>query len=451
MLRDKIRKFALFSALAGCFLLSFFAQANEVYLEPGESRVINTQEIIDTVFISASEIADYELVNDNSLVLYGRKEGRADFTIFDQSGRKIVQVSLVVNNLLGTVDKTIRAEFPDSNVSIQRAGSTYLLTGFVPNEDARDRIYQIVGEGIGAEKTEVKKTVKEVGDDSGGGGGDSASNFLNEVSYKGVVNKLRLPLTNQVNVKLSIVEVTKEFTDNVGIDWKTIGQNAGTFNFIKFDADSLSNLVHAISNDSIARVLAEPNLSVLSGETADFLVGGEIPIVTTSENGTNVQFKEFGIKLNIGAKVSDNRRIRLMLGEEVSSLSDIYQTDAGASFPSLKTRRARTTVELGDGESFLLGGLINASEKESLSRVPYVGDIPILGAFFRNASTTRNRTELVVVATVNLVKPVSSRDIIFPDFVHSSTTERFFNFSGFRDSRNQKRAMDFLNKGGFVK
>nr|WP_255324619.1 hypothetical protein [Budvicia aquatica] len=206
-----------------------------------------------------------------------------------------------------------------------------------------------------------------------------------------------------------------------------------------------------MSNDSIARVLAEPNLSVLSGETADFLVGGEIPIVTTSQNGTNVQYKEFGIKLNIGAKVSDTRRIRLMLGEEVSSLDNVYKTDAGDSFPALKTRRARTTVELGDGESFLLGGLINASEKESLARVPYVGDIPILGAFFRNASTERNRTELVVVATVNLVKPVSSRDIVFPDFVHTSTTERFFNFSGFRDSRNQKRAMDFLNKGGFVK
>lgn len=450
MFSNKIRKFALFSALAGGFLFSFLAQAYEIYLEPGESRIINTQEIIDTVFVSSADIADYELVNDNSLVLYGRKEGRADFSVFDQSGRQIVQVSLVVNNLLGTVDKTIRAEFPDSNVSIQRAGKTYLLIGTVPNEEARDRIYQIVGEGVGAEKTEVLKTVKEM-DENGGSSNENPMSFLNEVSYKGVVNKLRLPLTNQVNVKLSIVEVTKDFTDNVGIDWSTIGQNAGTFNFIKFDADSLSNLVHAISNDSIARVLAEPNLSVLSGETADFLVGGEIPIVTTSQNGTNVQYKEFGIKLNIGAKVSDTRRIRLMLGEEVSSLDNVYKTDAGDSFPALKTRRARTTVELGDGESFLLGGLINASEKESLARVPYVGDIPILGAFFRNASTERNRTELVVVATVNLVKPVSSRDIVFPDFVHTSTTERFFNFSGFRDSRNQKRAMDFLNKGGFVK
>ncbi|GKX63305.1 Pullulanase secretion envelope pulD [Pragia fontium] len=450
MFREKIKALTIFSTLMMSALFSSWVQAYEVYLEPGESRVVQTQENIDTVFISSADIADYELVSDNSLVLYGRKEGRADFTAFDKSGRQIIQIALVVNNLLGNVDKMIRTEFSDSNVSIQRSGSSYLLSGTVPNEEARDRIYQIVGEGVGAEKIEVKKKVKETSD-GGGGSDEQAPSFLSEVTYKGVINKLRLPITNQVNVKLSIVEVTKDFTDNVGIDWSTIGQNAGTFNFIKFDADSLSNLVHAIKNDSIAKVLAEPNLSVMSGETADFLVGGEIPIVTTSQNGTNVQYKEFGIKLNIGAKVGDTRRIRLTLGEEVSSLDNLYNTAAGDSFPALKTRRARTTVELGDGESFLLGGLINTSEKEALARVPYVGDVPILGAFFRNAKTERNRTELVVVATVNLVKPVSSRDIVFPNFVQTSTTERFFNFTGFSDSRNKKRAVEFLSKGGFIK
>ncbi|GKX59866.1 type II and III secretion system protein family protein [Leminorella grimontii] len=453
MVRENVKRFWLYVPLLLSALFVAKAQAYDVYLEPGESRLIKTQESIDSVFISSADIADYELVSENDLVLYARKEGRADLSVFDKTGRPVVQVSIVVNGLLGNVDKTIRTEFPDSNVSIQRSGKTYLITGQAPNEEARERIYQIVGEGVGAERNEVKKTVKKLGDSDSGSGGESESpsTFLTEVTYKGVINKLRLPVTNQVNVKLSIVEVTKEFTDNVGIDWSTVGQSAGTFRFVKFDADSLTNLVHAIRNDSIARVLAEPNLSVLSGETADFLVGGEIPIVTSSQNGTNVQYKEFGIKLNIGAKVNDTRRIRLTLGEEVSSVDNVYNTDAGDSFPSLKTRRARTTVELGDGESFLLGGLINLSEKESLARLPYIGDIPILGAFFRNAKTERNRTELMVVATVNLVKPLSSQDISFPGFIRTSTTERFFNFSALGESRSKKRAVDFLGKGGFIR
>lgn len=431
------------------FLTTSYAHARDVYMEPGDSQVIQVQDNIDTVFISSPEVADYEIIGDRSVMVYAKSQGRADLIIFDKNGDEITKSTLVVDALLSEIQKKISQIAPDSVVKIDKLGKSYVISGTVATEEGRDRIYQIVGEGVGAQREVSKKEVATTGDNNNS---ENESSWLDEVRYIGVINKLEIPGTNQVNVKLSVVEVTKEFTDNVGIDWSSAGATPGTFRFVKFDADTLTSLVHAISNDSVARVLAEPNLSVLSGETAEFLVGGEVPLVTTSaNNGTNVQYKEFGIKLNVGARVSNSKRIRITLGEEVSNIDSTYSTKGGDSFPALQTRRARTTVELADGESFLLGGLISNNEREALARMPFIGDVPILGALFRNASTSRTRSELMVVATVNLVKPIGQNRVVLPDFQRTSTWARFFKLDGILNSRDRKMAEEFIEKGGFIK
>lgn len=440
--------------MTGLFL-SYGVHAQEVYMEAGESQVIQVDGSIDTIFISAPKVADYEIIGDRGVMVYAKSDGQTDLIAFDKNGDQLIKTTLVVDPILSAVQKKVGQLVPDSQISIQKVGKTYILNGTVPTEEDRDRVYQIVGEGVGAKRTANKKDVPSTS--GGSGGGSEGSNaWLDEVVYQEVINKLKLPTTNQVNVKLSIVEVTKTFSDNVGIDWGTISGTSGnitpgTFRFVKFNADTLSSLVHAISNDSVARVLAEPNLSVLSGESAEFLVGGEVPVVTSSANGSNVQYKDFGIKLNVGAKVSSSQRIRVTLGEEVSNVDSTYSTNAGDSFPAFQTRRAKTTVELADGESFLLGGLISNNEREDLSRLPFIGDVPILGALFRNAKTERTRGELVVVATVNLVKPVTMRDIVLPDFQRTSTLARFMNFEGISNLRDRKLAEGFVEQGGFIK
>ncbi|TBL52645.1 type II and III secretion system protein family protein [Obesumbacterium proteus] len=439
--------------MTGLFL-SYGVHAQEVYMEAGESQVIQVDGSIDTIFISAPKVADYEIIGDRGVMVYAKSDGQTDLIAFDKNGDQLIKTTLVVDPILSAVQKKVGQLVPDSQISIQKVGKTYILNGTVPTEEDRDRVYQIVGEGVGAKRTANKKDVPSTS--GGSGGGSEGSNaWLDEVVYQEVINKLKLPTTNQVNVKLSVVEVTKTFSDNVGIDWGTISGTSGnitpgTFRFVKFNADTLSSLVHAISNDSVARVLAEPNLSVLSGESAEFLVGGEVPVVTSSANGSNVQYKDFGIKLNVGAKVSSSQRIRVTLGEEVSNVDSTYSTNAGDSFPAFQTRRAKTTVELADGESFLLGGLISNNEREDLSRLPFIGDVPILGALFRNAKTERTRGELVV-ATVNLVKPVTMRDIVLPDFQRTSTLARFMNFEGISNLRDRKLAEGFVEQGGFIK
>ncbi|MFL4556656.1 type II and III secretion system protein family protein [Yersinia kristensenii] len=416
------------------------ANAKPVYLSAGESYLIKTKEEIDTVFVSAAAIADYELVDKNSIIVYAKQEGTADFILFNQNHQPIKKSTVLVNNTITATNKRIQIEYPESDIEINKIGASYILTGTAESEEVKDTIVSIIGEAIGS-----KKAI------------DTDNQYLNTPAYSGIVNKIKTIGSSQVNVKLTIAEVTKDFSENIGVDWSTIGDFSGSFQLFKlnslnrFSARGISALVHAINDDSIARVLAEPNLSVLSGESASFLVGGEIPMVNTTQNSTVITYKEFGIKLNIGAKVNEKKRIRIMLDEEVSSIDKVFNIDGGNAYPSFRTRKAATTLELGDGESFILGGLISSSERESLKKIPFIGDIPILGAFFRNAETRKNQTELVVVATVNLVRPVSEKEVELPNFMHTSTLERFFNFTHIMEVKREKMAKEFIRKGGFIK
>ncbi|VFS48726.1 type II and III secretion system protein family protein [Budvicia aquatica] len=210
------------------------------------------------------------------------------------------------------------------------------------SEEIRDGVYQLVGSLVGtAEKEETLKV------DENTGGGNSSNMMLNNSEiffasvkrYDNVINRIELPSSNQVNVKLTVVEVTKEFTDNLGIEWSSLTldsmmgggstvNSAGTFNLLGFkngfDARNISTLINAVHNDKIARVLAQPNLTVLSGESANFLVGGEIPILMQDRDATTVTYKEYGIRLNIAAKVERRNKIKLFISNEVSSVTGTY-------------------------------------------------------------------------------------------------------------------------------
>lgn len=436
-------------------ITSAFANAKSTYIQEGEARTFKVTHDIGTVFISNPEVADYELVDNKQLVIFAKKNGRSQLVVYGSDGAApLITMDIVVDPLLGNISKEIAAEYPGSQVEISQYGKGYVISGTVPNEEARDGIYLTVGEALGLKrKIKELKSAKEgaISDVGKSESNNESIDFMEKISFEGLVNRLKLPMVNQVNVKLSVVEVSKSFMDNVGIDWSNAGLPTGQFSLtkFKFDATTLNNMIYAMKNDAIARVLAEPNLSVMSGETADFLVGGEIPIVTSSNDGVTVTYKEFGVKLTVAAKVENQSKIKLNLSEEISNVDGEYQMGL-FNVPKLKTRKARTTVELADGDSFVLAGLLNESDRETLSGIPFISDIPILGALFRNSSTERERTELVVVATVNLVKPISSRDVVYPAFTRSSTAERFFNLGSVSESKSRRQVAGFLDKGGFA-
>ncbi|WP_114192326.1 type II and III secretion system protein family protein [Edaphovirga cremea] len=457
------------SLLPLLFALFFSAQtwASQTFLKVGQSKTYSVKEKIDTVFISNPAVADYKILNDKSVVLYAKKMGISELTVYGKNSRILLNTSIGVDPFLGDITQRVAKQFPGSQVEINRFVSddkvTYILSGTVIEESDRDAIYQVVGSLVGGEGKENKLSYDGEGIKS-----DNIT-FMTNKTYDNVINRIQLPSSNQVNVRLTVVEVTKEFKESLGVEWSSLTLDSiingdsvanppGTFSLLGFkrgfDASNISNIINAVKNDNIARVLAQPNLTVLSGETASFLVGGEIPIMVKDADSVTVQYKEFGIRLNIAAKVEKRQKIKLFVSNELSSVTGSYAYN-DYQVPTMRTRKSSSTIELGDGDSFVLGGLLSEEDKESLTKVPFIGDLPILGALARSSSTERSKSELVVFATVNLVKPTSSaRQIQIPLYKRTSTERLFFNVGvnkEVREGRLSSDASSFMAQGGFAK
>jgi pilus assembly protein CpaC len=177
----------------------------------------------------------------------------------------------------------------------------------------------------------------------------------------------------------------------------------------------LNIMLQALEREGLVRTLAEPNLTALSGQSAEFFAGGQFPVPTLNEQSgqTSVQFQPFGIGLDFTPTVVDGQIINLQLSTAVSSI-DIQIPGASSTLPGLKTREASTTVELRDGESFAIAGLLQDDFRNSVGRVPWLGDLPVLGALFRSANFQRDQSELVIIVTAHLVQPVRGEALALP-------------------------------------
>ncbi|WP_061019730.1 type II and III secretion system protein family protein [Vibrio splendidus] len=432
-------------AFAGLWLLSpLVVAASLINLAEGQATTVNVSGDVASVFISDQKVADYQVIDENKIVVFGRQLGTTTFIAFDQQGNELVNQQLVVNRSYTDVEQQIKIQYPQAKVTVYGIGENIILSGPVSSELEKDNIYQMVGELLGKEEVEQNfSSENEAPVD------DLSIEFMTKRRYRGVVNNIEVSATKQVNVKLTIAEVSHSFIQDFGIKVGTAG-NAGMFvdQLTHFSASDIVSVISAVGSDQVGQILAEPNLSVISGEKASFLVGGELPVVTSNDGGTNVDYKEFGVRLELMAKVLRDDKIKLALTPEVSSLDAQYSNEL-YDLPALKTRRAQTTVELGDGQSFVLGGLLNSEERESLTRIPFIGDIPILGALFRHTGTERNKTELVIVATVNLVQPVKANQIQLPIMEKTGTLKRFLALDSEYDKAEQRWASEILSAGGF--
>lgn len=416
-----------------------------ISMAEGDAKTITVNQDIASVFVSDPEVADYQVIDKRKVVVYGKKMGHSSVLIFDQQGSTLASRKLVINKSLSTIQQYISVKYPNANVDLFNLGDQVVLNGTVATEQEKDEIYALVGELLekSAEKLKYEWNISEQ---------DVEVPFMEQTTYKGIVNNIEVAATKQVNVKLSIAEVSQSFLEQIGVQYGTSANVPGVFvNPLKsFSASDIMTVITAIGDDTVGQVLAEPNLSVISGESASFLVGGELPVVTIVDGGTNVTYKEFGVRLELMAKVKKDNKITLSLIPEVSSLDTQYENDTH-NLPALKTRRARTTVELGDGQSFVLGGLLNSEDRESLKKVPFIGDIPILGALFRNSQTQRNKNELIIVATVNLVQPIHPSQVQLPMMKRTTTLSRFFALEESYPSAGEQWAKELLATGGFKK
>ncbi len=414
-------------------------------LSAGGARTLSFKAEVDSVFVSNQKVADYQVIDAHKVVLLGKSEGEASFIVFDRDGSELINQTLIVSKSYHNIEQQIQVQYPYSDVQVNGIGSNVVLSGSTPSDNERENIYTLVGELLGKSPRNHDFEMPELDSSTG----DLQVDFMSRPTYQGVVNNIEVTATKQVNVKLTIAEVSHSFIQDFGIKMGS-GGDVGIFvdQLTSFSADDIVSVISAVGSDKVGQVLAEPNLSVISGEQASFLVGGEMPVVTVVDGASDVDYKEFGVRLDLMAKVLRDDKIKLALSPEVSSLDNTYTSEV-FDLPAFKTRRAQTTVELGDGQSFVLGGLLNSEERESLTRIPFIGDIPVLGALFRHTGTERNKTELIIVATVNLVKPVKANQIQLPTMEKTSTLRRFFALDGSYNKAQDQWAGEVLNAGGF--
>ncbi|USD62167.1 pilus assembly protein N-terminal domain-containing protein [Vibrio sp. SCSIO 43140] len=438
--------------LFGAVMVSGSAFAADRYITLSEGQHIKLDNPIGKVFISDPSVADYKVISEDTLVVFASKVGQSRLIVYGTSDEVLVSDRIIVDLNLSDVRRQLKFHFPNVSVKVESIGTQVAVSGIVDSEQERDDIYRLVATLLGREKTEKwneaqKLTFKKDGFDLEE---PESMIFSRNMTWEGIIERIEVATVQQVNVKISVAQVTESFSQTVGVEWSSIGSSVGEFVFNQFEAADIGTLITALGNDDIAQVLAEPNLTVLSGESASFLVGGEVPVVVSTNSNVNISFKEFGIRLDLTAKVLNQNKIRMQLFPEVSEVEKYVQA-AGIEVPQLASRRAMTTVELADGDSFILGGLMSSADFEQMQKIPLIGDIPVLGAAFRKSVTERKRTELIIVATVNLVEPIRPTDVQLPYIRKTSTLMRWLNLPDNDDYTQPSNAtIRLVEQGGFI-
>ena len=375
----------------------------------GQSKLITFSSPIERFSVSNPDIAEAVLVGSNQVVVNGKAFGQINFISWEKGTGRFIVFDVYVRTNLSLIDSQIRALFPGADIRLSQANGSVVLSGQV---------------------TDPKIALQ-------------ADAVVQAAGFK-TVNLLESPVKNQSQVQLMVrvAEVNRSklrelgsshlYQSSPGTGVFASGGGPGTLsdatNGILTSAFSGLNLfvlgsntatmIKAMQTNGALRSLAEPNLIAMNGQEASFLAGGEFPIpilqssASTAGTAVTIVFKEYGIRLNFKPTIIDEDHIRLELEPEVSTLDSTNGVRFdGFLIPALRTRRAKTGVELRDGQSFALAGLLDNSETQSLSKVPGIGDIPILGNLFKSKSFQKNETELMFIVTAQMVQPVNRDDL----------------------------------------
>ncbi|MEO7277393.1 MAG: type II and III secretion system protein family protein [Sphingomicrobium sp.] len=382
-----------------------------VNLSQGTGTLVRLSEPMSDVFVANDTIADVQVRSSTQLYVFGKSRGETTVFATTKSGRTAYAATVRVGNNISSLDEMLHMAMPDASINAMPMNNLVLLTGTVASPQ---------------DVAEAQRLVQAyVGD------GTQVVTRLRSATPLQVMLKVRIAEMNRSAIKKMGVNLLSHDSSSTGGTLFNIGRgNAGTidpatgtatFNNIAggttlglfgkiFGLDLLGTL-DLLENDGVISTLAEPNLSALSGETASFLAGGEFPIpVSQGNQAVTIEYKEYGVGLAFTPIVLADGRISLRVRPEVSQLSDAGSVKLGGyTVPALTTRRAETTVELGSGQSFMIAGLLQNSNSNSIEKAPFLGDLPVLGALFRSTSYRRDETELVLIITPYLVKPVSNQ------------------------------------------
>ncbi len=409
------------SAQPAAYASGTYRPSSHVQLSVGEGQMINLPRSVANVWTSNPKVADLYVNGPRQLNVFGKDTGDATVIATAADGSVVYGAEVRVSQNLSSVNDMMRQAMPESNISVTTIGQVAILNGTVATPEDAAQAQQLV-------RAMLNPGVKE-----------------GEPLLVVPINRLKVATPLQVTLKVRIAEINRSVLKQFGVNLLAsdptsgfkfgIAQGQGIFipkpddttgqvpkvirNLLGttfsgsgklFGLDLLSSLDIA-AQDGLVTLLAEPNLTAVSGETASFLAGGEFPIPVSEALGSVViEYKQYGVGLSFTPIVLGDNRISMRVRPEVSELSNEGSiTLNGFNVPALTTRRAETTVELGSGQSFMIAGLLRNTSSNSVDKAPFLGDLPILGALFRSTQFKKQETELVVIVTPYLVRPVSGQ------------------------------------------
>jgi pilus assembly protein CpaC len=385
-------------------------------LEIGQNRLLMLSQVAGRVSVAEPRIADFKVITQNQLLLTAREVGTTDLTLWDKRDQPYV-IGLTVTRSLEGLRKQIKEFFPGEDVTVSSTGDLVVLSGTVSDvriperlgDVARlhaDKVVNLV-KVSGNHQVQIEVKFAEV---SRRGLRAMSLNFFH---IDGAGNRLGGIIPPPSSALSSFLQVPG--TSVVGPPPLLPPANSGAFSlfFSNFPTFPFSTAVSLLETTGLAKVLAEPTLVAMSGQPAKFLAGGEFPIPFAAAFGTaSIIWKRFGIILEFTPTVIGKDTIQLALHAEVSDIDPARQvTVAGFTVPGLTSRQSETTVRLADGQSFAIAGLLSNQIRSQISKVPLLGDIPILGALFRSVDYRRDESELLVVVTARLARPLAPHEV----------------------------------------
>jgi pilus assembly protein CpaC len=396
-----------------------------VKLMVGRSAVVDVGTPIARVSLTSADIADAMVTSASQLLVNGKMPGTISMFVWERNG-SLKQYEIIVQRDLARLNDQIKRLFPGEAIEAQSNGKSIVLSGRVSSKDLGDKV-SIVAAGYVDKPDDVVNMLKLQE-------GPNSNQVLLRVRFaevsRSAITELGVSLfTSPTGIKNTIGRVTTEQFAAPGFDqlaWTKANGNFGSdvtsaegkFTFSDFlnlflfsEKFDIGAMVKALSTRGLFQSLAEPNLVAESGKEASFLAGGEIPIPIAQGTGGNVaisiQYKEFGIRLSFTPEIIGNR-VHLKVKPEVSTL-DFGNAVAlqGFRIPALSTRRTETQLELADGQTFAIAGLMNNNMNSTMQKIPGIGDIPILGLLFKSKAAQKNQTELVVMITPQILPRMS--------------------------------------------
>jgi pilus assembly protein CpaC len=362
------------------------------------------------VFVADPKIADIQVKSPHLVYLLGKQPGETTLIAVDEKEQVLTNRPVRITHNLTRLRSALKSMLPGNDIEAQSVDSSIILTGSVATPtDAAD----------------VRRLAERL-----------------VQKPEQVIMRMGVTAPTQVQLRVRVAEVSRDVLKQFGINWdallssgsfmfgvatgnpvKAAGsfltRNNGTssiFGGFSNGKIDINGLIDAMDDEGLITVLAEPNLTSMSGKPATFLAGGEFPIIVPGDqNRVTIEFKQFGVSLAFTPTLLGQNRISLHVNPEVSQLSNTGAVELGGfSIPALTTRRAETTVELGNGQSFAIAGLLQNDVRHDIDKFPGLGDIPVLGTLFRSDRFQRNETELVIIVTPYVVRPTPATAMAAP-------------------------------------